>query len=130
MALTEHPLFRLLETPAEDAAMGGCYVYHDTGPCIDTGVNIYMEGNLTLGLQALREMCEVAGFRFNAEGTELERQVAEQQHTISERDTRIAELEELLEQDALLLARASRAAVAEPDKKQAGKPPVKHTVSK
>lgn len=108
MAITDHPLFRKLDTPADDAAMAGCYVYHTTGPCIDTGINIYMEGQLTLGLQALREMCEVAGFRFNAEGEDLERENAELQHSLAERDARIAELEELLDQDAKLLASAVR----------------------
>lgn len=108
MAITEHPLFRLLDTPAQDAAMAGCYIYHDTGPCIDTGVNIYMEGNLTIGLQALREMCEVAGFRFNAEGIELEKRVAELERELEKKDARIAELDQILRDDAVLLGAAQR----------------------
>lgn len=77
MATRKHALYRLLDRPAPDAAHGACYLTGNSGPCIDTGVNIDFEGTLTLSLTALRELCEVAGFSFDAEGVKLEADNAE-----------------------------------------------------
>lgn len=79
MATREHGLYRLLERPAEDAAHGGCYLEAAQGACVDTGVLIENEGTLTIGLHALVEMCEVAGFSFNAEARKLEENLAHAQ---------------------------------------------------
>jgi hypothetical protein len=79
MATRKHALYRLLERPNPDAAQGGCYLTGDQGACVDTGVNIYMEGTLTLSINALRELCEVAGFSFNAEASKLETELAHAQ---------------------------------------------------
>ncbi len=124
MALTSHPLFRLLPTPAGDSAMGGCYIYHTQDPCIDTGVLIAYEGNLTIGLQALREMCEVAGFRFNEDGVKLEEENARLTRHLIEMTNRCGELEELLEQDAALLGKYARVQ-AEPKPEPEAKFPAK-----
>lgn len=93
MAVREHGLFRRLDHPAVDAAKGGCYIYGDAGPCIDTGVLVEFEGTLTISLGALREMAEVAGFSINEEGIELERRNAELEKSLAEIT---------LERDALL----------------------------
>ena len=66
MAQREHGLYRLLERPAQDAAHGGCYIEGAQGACVDTGILIENEGTLTIGLHALVELCEVAGFSFTA----------------------------------------------------------------
>lgn len=84
MALREHGLYRLLSEPADDAAKAGCYLTGDRGPCIDTGILVEYEGNLTISLGALREMCEVAGFSFNEEAADLEHRVAELERTNAE----------------------------------------------
>lgn len=72
MATRKHALYRLLPTPAPDAAHGACYLTGNAGPCIDTGINIDFEGTLTISLSALKELCEVAGFSFDAEAAKLE----------------------------------------------------------
>jgi len=79
MATREHGLYRLLERPANDAAHGGCYITGSQGPCVDTGILIEQEGTLTIGLNALVELCEVAGFSFNAEARKLEENLAHAQ---------------------------------------------------
>ena len=96
MATRDHGLYRRLDTPAPDAAQGGCYITHDTGPCVDTGVLIFTEGTLTLGLRTILELAEVAGFSVNEEGEALE---AENEHL--KRELRVvqernAELEDTL----------------------------------
>lgn len=77
MALTEHPLFRLVDTPGPDVAHGSCYYSGITGPGVDTGILIEFEGTLFLSINTIREIAEVAGFRLNEEGIELEMQNAE-----------------------------------------------------
>jgi hypothetical protein len=76
MATREHGLFRRLDTPAPDAALGGCYVTHGTGPCVDTGVLIEFEGTLTLSVHTIRELAEVAGFSVDAEAVQNEQDIA------------------------------------------------------
>jgi hypothetical protein len=73
MGLTSHGLFRRYDTPPADAAKGGCYVYYDAGPGVDTGILIDFEGDLCLSLVAIRELAEVAGYRLNEEAEKLER---------------------------------------------------------
>lgn len=77
MALDTHPLFRLVDTPGPDTAHGGCYYSGVTGPGVDTGILIEFEGTLFLSLNTIKEIAEVAGFRVNEEGIELEKRVAE-----------------------------------------------------
>ena len=43
----------------------------------------YQEGTLTLSLNSLVEMCEVAGFSFNAEARRLEEDLATAQHALA-----------------------------------------------
>lgn len=107
MTVREHALYRLLPRPAADAAQGGCYLTASQGPCIDTGVNIYMEGTLTLSLGALTEMCEVAGFSFNAEGRKLEAENAALQHELAAARAENADLNEQLDAVSLAMARAA-----------------------
>ena len=76
MATRTHGLFRKLDHPAADAALGGCYIFHSAGPCVDTGVLIDYEGTLTLSLEAIKELAEVAGFSVNEEALQLERDIA------------------------------------------------------
>jgi hypothetical protein len=96
MAIREHGIFRLLERPAPDAALGGCYIYHSSGPCVDTGVLIDFEGTLTLSLVAIKELAEVAGMSVNEEGLQLEYENAWQAGRIlqleAERDTLLDQL--------------------------------------
>lgn len=104
--IREHALFRRLETPAGDSAQGGCYIYHSTGPCIDTGVLVEFEGNLTIGLAALYEMCGVAGWSVNQEAEELEAENAflvESNRLLIER---VTEAENHLEAVGLAMAHA------------------------
>lgn len=84
MAIREHALFRLLDNPAVDAAQGGCYISHVTGPCVDTGVLIEFEGMLTLSLNTIKELAEVAGFSVNEEGFKQEYENAWLKHRIEE----------------------------------------------
>lgn len=77
MALTEHPLFRRVDHPGPDVAKGGCYFSYDCGPGVDTGILIEFEGTLFFSMNTIREMAEVAGFRLNEEGEELEKRNAE-----------------------------------------------------
>lgn len=79
MATREHGLYRLLARPAADAAHGGCYLTGAQGACVDTGILIENEGTLTIGLNPLVELCEVAGFSFNAEARKLEENLAHAQ---------------------------------------------------
>lgn len=95
MALREHALYRLLPQPQNDAARGGCYLTGSQGPCVDTGVVIDYEGTLTLSLGALVELCEVAGFSFNAEARRLEQDLA---HALAYGDRLIEENADLLAQ--------------------------------
>lgn len=92
MALTSHALFRRLDEPAPDAAKAGCYIYGDRGPCVDTGVDVYMEGTLTLSVGAIKEMAEIAGFRVNEEGRDLEVRNAELERQVGDLQAEIAEL--------------------------------------
>ena len=108
MATRTHGLFRLLPTPAGDSAQGGCYIYHTTGPCIDTGVLIEFEGNLTLSLVALREMCEVAGFSFEEEGVKLEQRVAFLERELEQAKAELAEANEQLNAVGIAVARAAK----------------------
>lgn len=97
MAITDHPLFRLVDTPGPDVAHGACYFSGDTGPGVDTGILVEFEGTLFFSLNTVREMAEVAGFRVNEEGIELERQVAELAHNCAEYTRMIGELQEQLD---------------------------------
>jgi hypothetical protein len=94
MATREHGLFRRLDTPAPDAAQGGCYVSHGTGPCVDTGVLIEFEGTLTLSVNTIRELAEVAGFSVDAEALQHEEDIAHLQHRVEELEAENAGLRE------------------------------------
>jgi len=109
MAIRDHGLFRRLDHPAPDAAQGGCYITHDCGPCVDTGILIYGEGTLTLGRSTILELAEVAGFTVDAEGIEHEMQLAEQARQI---ELLTAERDELLGQLNAIGATVARAARA------------------
>lgn len=91
MATREHGLFRYLDHPAGDAAKGGCYVSYGTGPCVDTGVLIEFEGTLTLSVNTIRELAEVAGFSVDAEALQHEKDIA---HLTAENTRLTAELAE------------------------------------
>lgn len=112
MATREHGLFRKLDTPAPDAAKGGCYVSYGTGPCVDTGVLIDYEGTLTLSLPTIQELAEVAGFSVDAEALENERKIAELEHENDQLKARIAELDMELDHAASLVARGQAATTA------------------
>lgn len=109
MPIREHALFRRLDTPAGDAAKGSCYIYHTTGACVDTGVLIDFEGNLTIGLTALREMAEVAGFSFEEEGVALEQRNAFLERELAEAKEQLAEANSQLEAVGVAIARAAAA---------------------
>jgi hypothetical protein len=104
VTIRDHGLFRRLDTPAPDAAQGGCYVSHDTGPCVDTGILVETEGTLTLSLNVIKELAEVAGFSVNEEGEELERINAEQEHFINQLTDECAELRSQLDAVGLAVA--------------------------
>lgn len=83
MPIREHAIFRKLDQPHAEAAGGSSYIYHSNDACVDTGVHIFGEGFLTLSLNEIKELAEVAGFSVNEDGqaveernAELERQVA------------------------------------------------------
>lgn len=105
MAVREHGLFRRLDHPAQDAALGGCYIYHDAGPCVDTGVLIEFEGTLTLSVNAIRELAEVAGFSVDAEALENERRIAELEHENAQLKARIKEQDDELDATASMVAK-------------------------
>lgn len=107
MAVREHALFRRLDTPAEDAAKGGCYIWGGTGPCIDTGVLVEFEGNLTIGLGALREMAEVAGWSVCEEGEQLEREHAALTAENARLASEVADLTDQLTAVGVAVARAA-----------------------
>lgn len=112
MATREHGLFRKLTEPAEDAAQGGCYITHDRGACVDTGILIFAEGTLTLSVNTIRELAEVAGFSVDAEALENERKIAEYEHEVEQLKARIAELDTELDHAASLVARGQAAQTA------------------
>lgn len=121
MATRSHALYRLLTQPQNDAAQGGCYLTGSQGPCVDTGVLISHEGTLTISLGALVELCEVAGFSFNAEARRLEDDLSAAQHMV---EALVAEKEDLESQlDAVSLAVAR--GIAEPPAPKAKRVPAK-----
>jgi hypothetical protein len=96
MATRKHAIYRTLPRPQQDAAKGACYLTGSSGPCVDTGILIYGEGTLTISHSALQELCEVAGFSFNAEGQRLEEQVAHMERELqAARDLNTAYEEQL-----------------------------------
>ncbi len=116
MALTEHPLFRLVDTPGPDTAHGGCYYSGVTGPGVDTGILIEFEGTLFLSLNTIKEIAEVAGFRLNEEGVKLEQSNAYLMEQMSDILTVNTELKEQLA-DANRIIGAAVAAVEKPKPK-------------
>lgn len=119
MAIRDNGLFRKLERPAGDAAKGACYITGDAGPCVDTGVDIWTEGTLTLSLNAIRELAEVAGFSVNEEGEQLESDNAFLAHRIVELENQLEEANGQLEAIGITIARAAAAADAPPVKTRA-----------
>lgn len=107
MAVRDHGLFRKLDSPPPDAAMGGCYVTHDTGPCVDTGVLIEFEGTLCLSVNTIKELAEVAGMSVNEEGIQLEIDNATLQQACENLRAQVADLESQLEAVGLAVARAA-----------------------
>jgi len=108
MATRKHAIYRLLPEPSPDAAGAGCYLSGLRGPCVDTGALIYNEGTLTLSLESLQELCEVAGFSFSAEGQLLEEVNALQEHELTELRAKVTDLEEQLEAVGKAIARAAQ----------------------
>lgn len=96
MSIRDHGLYRLLERPAPDAALGGCYITHSTGTCVDTGVLVEFEGTLTLSVGVIRELAEVAGFSVNEEGFKLEHENAYMQERINQLEAEVQGLNEIL----------------------------------
>lgn len=107
MATRTHALYRLIDRPQEDAAHGGCYLTGSQGQCIDTGVLIDQEGTLTISVAALQELCEVAGFSFNAEGIRLEEEVARLGAQIVDLSTERDDLRDQLDAVGIAVARAA-----------------------
>lgn len=108
MAVREHGLFRRLDTPASDAAQGGCYITHDAGPCVDTGILVYGEGTLTLSCNTIRELAEVAGFSVNEEAVQLEVDNANLEEENARQREEIAELNQQLVAVGLAIAHAAK----------------------
>ena len=82
MATRIHGLYRKYDRPPNDAALGGGYLDGSQGPGVDTGVLVAYEGTLCLSVNSLKELCEVAGFSFDAEAIKLEQNSAHQLRTI------------------------------------------------
>jgi hypothetical protein len=123
MAVRKHSLFRRLDHPAPDAAKGGCYVSYGNGPCVDTGVLIDFEGTLTLSINTIKELAEVAGFSVNEEGEALEVENAEQAHRITELEAQLQEANDQLDAVGLAVAHAAQVrATPEPPAKPKPKP--------
>ncbi len=101
MATREHGLFRRLDNPAPDAAKGGGYIYHGQGPCVDTGVLIDFEGTLTLTLNEIKELAEVAGFSLNEEAEAIEQENAYLQSENARLKAEIEDADALLREIAL-----------------------------
>lgn len=72
MAIRSHALYRRYDTPPGDAAKGACYLTGSAEAGVDTGILVEFEGDLCISLNALRELCEVAGWSFNQEAEQLE----------------------------------------------------------
>lgn len=108
MAIREHGLFRRCEAPSPDVAKGGCYYSGDAGPGVDTGILIEFEGTLYFGLNAIREMAEVAGFTLDTEGIETQRRLAEAQYDIALYQWKVAELEASLNAVGIAVALAAQ----------------------
>ena len=92
----DHGLFRKVEAPGTDVAMGGCYACYRSVPGIDTGVLIEYEGTLFLCNNCLKEMVEVAGMNVLEDAVKLERDLAMAQHALAASLQENEELEELL----------------------------------
>src|SRR5690349_5961986 len=110
MAVRKHAIYRLLPEPAEDAAEAGCYLTGSRGPCVDTGRLIMHEGNLTLSVQTIKDLAEVAGFSVNEEGQQLE-ELAE--HLVRENEdlkAQLADANDQLEAVGKAVARAAQKA--------------------
>ena len=123
-ALREHGLFRKVDHPSPDVAMGACYVYHTSGPGVDTGVLIEFEGTLFLGNTAIRELAECAGMNVLEDAVALEQEVAITQQENTTLLARVAELEGIIADDAKLFARLS------PAEKRATEPAAKTVPAK
>lgn len=106
MTIRTHAVYRLLDTPAPDAAREGCYLTGVSGPCVDTGALIYQEGTLTISVSAIRELAEVAGMSVNEEGLATEAENAHLHARIATLEIQLAEEREHLDVVGLLLARA------------------------
>lgn len=107
MATREHALYRRLATCPNDAAKGGCYLTGDRGACVDTGILVDFEGTLVISIPALQELCEVAGFSFNAEAEKLERDLALCQHALKQAEDEREDLRSQLDAVALAVAHAA-----------------------
>jgi hypothetical protein len=112
MAIREHALFRRLDTPAKDSAQGGCYITHETGPCVDTGVLVEFEGTLTLSLGAIKELAEVAGFSVNEEAEQIERDIANLEEENARLREQLAEAKDALKSVGVAIAAAANVKAA------------------
>ena len=116
MATREHGLYRLYQRPPNDAALGGGYLDGSQGSGVDTGVLVAYEGTLCLSLNSLVELCEVAGFSFNAEARRLEENLAHAQEANRLLIAENAEMRSQLDVVGLAMLHA-----AQPDKPRAKK---------
>ena len=97
MATRTHGLYRKYDIPPNDAALGGGYLDGSQGPGVDTGVLVAYEGTLCLSFNSLKELCEVAGFSFDAEAVRLEETNAHQLRTIELLTAENVEMRKLLD---------------------------------
>jgi recombinational DNA repair protein (RecF pathway) len=107
MALTSHGLYRKLSRPANDTAMSACYVCHKATAGVDLGVYISFEGSLFLCLNCIREAAEIAGFRVNAEGEQLEREVEWLKVQTQQLTSQLSDANEQLDAVGLAVAHAA-----------------------
>lgn len=104
-AIRNHAIYRRLANPPGDAARQSCYLTGVSGPCVDTGADIYMEGTLVISVAAVRELAEVAGFDV-IDGQRIEEENA---HLVHENAQLLIDKEELVKQvEELTLAAATK----------------------
>lgn len=108
MAVRKHAIYKHLPNPPQDAANASCYITGNGGSGVDTGALIYQEGTLFISDGALRELCEVAGFSFNAEALKLEEEHAFLTRENEELRTKLAELEADLDAVSRAMARTRK----------------------
>lgn len=107
MPIREHGLYRKLPHPAGDAANGSCYLTGNAGECVDTGIIIHGEGTLTISVNAVRELAEVAGFSVNEDALAIETEIAHLRVENAAQRASILDLNEQLDAVSLMVARSA-----------------------